>query len=265
MNSIQLECEITGHENKETLFFVHGAGGNAGQFKQQHRFFSDHYKVVSVSLRGHGESPSPSPNTTDQYSLTLLATDIIHLIEDLKLDRIHYVGNSAGGVLGYIVVNRIPSRFLSLTTFGTTSQMNIPRFLAPVVRGIDTFMLRFFTNWYLKFVASHAGLNEESKDISYQMLLKASQAIPHMRYHLVKYDFTWMIEQSPIPYTLIKCEFDRDINRALNTTLSAVAKNEKAKVVDLKGVGHMANLDNPEIFNKCLTGILKSLIIKNRR
>ncbi|WP_373495150.1 alpha/beta fold hydrolase [Aquiflexum sp.] len=259
MNPIRLEIAITGNENNETLLFVHGAGGNAGQFQRQLDYFSDQFRVVCISLRGHGGSPTPSPNTTDQYSLELLAADIIHLIEDLKLDRIHYVGNSAGGVLGHIVVSKILDHFLSLTTFGTTGQMNLPRFLAPIVRGIDTSMLRFFKNRYLRFVASHAGLNEESREISYQMFLKAPRAIPHIRYHLVNYDFTGLIEKSPIPYTLIKCEFDHDINRVLDTTLSAISKNVKAKVVDLKGVGHMANLDNPETFNKCLMEILTTL------
>jgi pimeloyl-ACP methyl ester carboxylesterase len=215
--------------------------------------------VVSISLRGHGGSPTPSPNTTEQYALPLLAADIINLIEELELEQIHFVGNSAGGVLGYIVVNRIPGRFLSLITFGTTGQMRFPIFLAPVFRGFDAFMLRLFKNWYLTLMASHTGMHAGSQKACYQMFLQAVNAIPHLRYNLVNYDFTGFIAQSPTPYTLIKCEFDRGINGMLDSTLNAIHANKHAKVVTLKGVGHVANLDNPEAFNTCLFDILSHI------
>jgi len=257
-NTINLEYSIAGPDHGEAILLVHGAGASILQFQQQRAFFSDRYRVVLVSLRGHGDSPKPSPNTTRKYALTLLAADIIQLIEDLQLDRIHYVGNSAGGVLGYLVVSKVPEKFLSLTTFGTTGQMKFPKFLAPVFRGIDAFMLRFFKNWYLKLMVSHTVTHEASKDIFFQMFEKAVPAIPHFRYNLVNYDFTRFIAQCPVPYTLIKCEFDKGINRMLASTLHAIQSNQLAKVVDLKGVGHVANLDDPAAFNDCLRDILKN-------
>jgi pimeloyl-ACP methyl ester carboxylesterase len=256
---VNLEYLVTGESNKETLLFVHGVGGNADQFKKQHDFFSDRYRVVSISLRGHGGSPRPSPNNSDQYALSVLTSDVIKLIEEHKVDHIHYVGNSAGGVLGYIVVSQMPERFLSLTTFGTTGQMKFPKFLAPVFRGFDAFMLHYFKNWYLNLIAAQTAMNESGKEICFQMFLKAASAIPHFRYNLVNYDFTGFISQSPIPYTLIKCEFDKGINGMLKSTLNAIEANPLAKVIDLKGVGHVANLDNPEAFNNCLKDILNNI------
>jgi pimeloyl-ACP methyl ester carboxylesterase len=256
---VNLEYLVTGESNKETLLFVHGVGGNADQFQKQHNIFSNHYRVVSLSLRGHGGSPKPSPNTSDQYALGVLAGDIIKLIEELDLDNIHYVGNSAGGVLGYIVVSKITYRFLSLTTFGTTGQMKFPKFLAPVFRGFDAFMLHYFKNWYLNLIAAQTAMNESAKEICFQMFVKAVASIPHFRYNLVNYDFTGFISQSPIPYTLIKCEFDKGINGMLDTTLNAMHTNKKAKVVALDGVGHVANLDDSEVFNNCLYEILKNI------
>ncbi|WP_114749834.1 alpha/beta fold hydrolase [Pleomorphovibrio marinus] len=256
---MQLEYFISGNSNKETLLFVHGAGGNADQFRKQHEYFSENYKVVSLSLRGHGDSPKPSPNTTEQYVLTLFAADIIQLIKDLNLDNIHFVGNSAGGVIGYIVVSKMPEKFLSLATFGTTGQMKFPKFLAPVFRAFDAFMLQFFKKWYLNFMVSHTANHEASKEVFFQMFEKAVTAIPHFRYNLVNYDFTGFIAQSPVPYTLIRCEFDKGINGMLKSTLKAIEANPSAKVIELKGLGHVANLDDPAAFNNCLKDILDNL------
>lgn len=259
MNSIRLNYLSTGNRHKETLLFVHGAGGNANQFQIQQDFFSDRYQVVSLSLRGHGDSPKPSPNTTDQYTLDLFAADIIQLIKDLDLSSIHFVGNSAGGVLGFLVVSHMPKRFASLTTFGTTGQMKFPKFLAPFFRGFDAFMLRYFKNWYLNLMASQTAMNESAKEICFQMFVKATLAIPHFRYNLVNYDFTGLIAQSPVPYTLIRCEFDKGINGMLDSTLNAMRTNKLAKVIELEGVGHVANLDNPETFNNCLNDVLNNI------
>lgn len=252
---MQLEYKISGESNKETILFVHGAGSNASQFNKQHEFFSDKYKVVSLSLRGHGLSPQPSPNHTEHYSLDHHVNDIIELINNLSLCSIHYVGNSAGGVLGYIVTSRLHHLFLSITTFGTTGQMNFPKLSAPLVKAFDSLMIRLFKEKYLKFAAMHTGLNSESRDAIYKMFLMASDAVPHFRYHLANYNFLHEIENLQIPYCLIQSEFDKDINRSLKTTIEAISKNEKAKIISFKGAGHIANLDMPDAFNRLLLSI----------
>ncbi len=256
---MRLEHFITGRSNKETILFVHGAGANASQFEMQHKFFSDRYKVVSLSLRGHGLSPTPSPNITKLYSIEDNANDIIELIDNLNLHNIHYVGNSAGGVVGYMVVARLKNRFLSITTFGTTGQMNLPKFSAPLVKTFDTLMIKIIKQKYLKFIAKQTGINEESREAIYQMFLKASGAIPHLRYHLANYNYLSEIETLPVPYTLIQCELDRDINRILKTTIEAVSQNKKARIVSFEGAGHIANLDKPDGFNQVLLNIITEL------
>ncbi len=253
---MQLEYFISGEANKETILFVHGAGANASQFEKQRQFFSDRYKVLSLSLRGHGGSPLPSPNVTPNYSLDLLADDIIGLIEKLKLDNIHYVGSSAGGVLGYIVCTCLADRFLSLTTFGTTGQMNWPLWTGRVLYAYDKYMMKFFGEKYLYLAVGYVTKIKEVRKNVTKMFLEAADAIPHLRYHLVNYNFLDEIEKLPIPYILMQCEYDKDINKGLKTTLEAMSKNSKAKVIQLKDAGHIANLDKPDEFNTVLLKII---------
>ncbi len=252
---MQLEYFVSGTSKRETILFVHGAGANASQFEKQHEFFSERFKVVSLSLRGHGGSPLPSPNITQRYSLEVLASDIIELIEELDLKNIHFVGNSTGGVLGYILCPRLENRILSLTTFGTTGQMTLPKWSARMVSAYDAFMIKFFRKKYLSFTAGYAVKSKESKEKVFQMFLQAADAIPYLRAHLVNYNYLEEIEKLSIPYNLIQCEYDKDINNSLKTTLEAISKNKKAKVVQLKGAGHIANLDAPDEFNQILLNI----------
>jgi pimeloyl-ACP methyl ester carboxylesterase len=254
---MNLDHSIDGKLNKETILFVHGAGANADQFLHQQIFFSDLFKVVCVSLRGHGNTPTPIPNLTQHYTLEENANDILELINYLNLSNIHYVGNSAGGVIGYLVVSRLPDKFLSLTTFGTTGHMSLPKFASPLVKAIDLFMIKFFKHSYFKMAAKHAGNHAESREAIYRMFFKASDAIPHSRYHLAHYNFLNLIETLPVPYFLIQCELDSEINKVLKTTKDAISKNLTAKIVTLDGAGHMANLDRPEAFNQALLKIIE--------
>ena len=66
-------------------------------------------------------------------------------------------------------------------------------------------------------------------------------------------------EKLAIHYYLIQCEHDKDINKGLKTTLEAMSRNKKARVVQLKGAGHIANLDAPDEFNRVLNEILTGL------
>lgn len=253
-----LEYFIQGESNPETILFVHGAGSNAHQFDAQLTFFSNHYQVVSVSLRGHGGSKAPEMLTAESYSLQENANDIIDLIQKLDLRRIHYVGNSAGGVLGYLICSTMQDRFLSLTTFGTTGRMNLPNALGLLVSNIDAFMIKRNVEKYLRYIANHTGITPESRNAIYNLFQKATDAIPHIRRTLARYDYLKEIEHMSIPYTLIQCEHDKEINNTLKPTLAAISKNKNAKVVILNGAGHIANLDAPDSFNQLLQDILSN-------
>ena len=71
-----MEYLLTGIENKETILFVHGLGANLSQFENQHQYFQDRYKVLSVSLRGHGNTSSSSDLTESDFELCQLSNDI---------------------------------------------------------------------------------------------------------------------------------------------------------------------------------------------
>lgn len=254
-----LEHHISGEHHEKTILFVHGAGASARQFDGQHDAFSGTHKVVSLSLRGHGGSPVPDPNVTEAYALDELARDILDLIETLGLQNIHYVGNSAGGVLGYLVCTRMPDRFSSLMTYGTTGRMGMSARTGDLYSGIDRFMLRHMKERYLWFLARHTGMNPEAREAIHRLFETSVEAIPPFRKQLASYDCLEEIARLPVPYRLIRCEHDKGINGMLDGTLEAIGRNPRAAVVDLGGVGHVANLDDPERFNRLLGELIQTI------
>lgn len=90
LGEIKMEYLLTGVENKDTILFVHGLGANLSQFEEQHQYFQDTYRILSISLRGHGNTTSSRELTESDFELSRLSDDIIMLIETLGIDKFHF-------------------------------------------------------------------------------------------------------------------------------------------------------------------------------
>jgi pimeloyl-ACP methyl ester carboxylesterase len=78
---------------RPAFVFVHGWACDRSFFAPQAEHFARRHRVVSVDLRGHGESdkpPGPYP---------IAAEDIAYIIEELGLGKTVAVGHSMGGMI----------------------------------------------------------------------------------------------------------------------------------------------------------------------
>ena len=74
------------------IVMLHGWSQSAEQFKYQIPAFAEHYRVIAVDLRGHGESEKVSFG----YRISRLSKDIQELIGALQLEKPHLLGHSMG-------------------------------------------------------------------------------------------------------------------------------------------------------------------------
>jgi pimeloyl-ACP methyl ester carboxylesterase len=78
---------------KPAFVFVHGWTCNRTFFAPQAEHFVRQHRVVSIDLRGHGESDKPQ----GPYTRAQDADDIAYVIEHLSLGPVVAVGHSMGG------------------------------------------------------------------------------------------------------------------------------------------------------------------------
>ncbi|KAK9806021.1 hypothetical protein WJX73_006055 [Symbiochloris irregularis] len=71
------------------------------------------YRTICPDLRGAGESDRPKE--TSGYELTNLVTDVIGILDELKVDKAHIVGHDWGAGLAWAVAGQHKERTLSLT------------------------------------------------------------------------------------------------------------------------------------------------------
>jgi pimeloyl-ACP methyl ester carboxylesterase len=90
---IKLAYEDRG-AGKPAFAFVHGWACDHTFFAPQAAHFARRHRVVSVDLRGHGESDKPQ----GPYPIAAYADDLASLIEHLGLGKVVAVGHSSGGM-----------------------------------------------------------------------------------------------------------------------------------------------------------------------
>ena len=110
--------------NGPALLFLPGMGCNAHIFDHFALRFTDHFHVLALTRRGHGESDHPNTG----YDIDTLTEDIRLFLDTLKIDQLILVGHSMAGMeLSHFAATH-PRRILSLIYLDAAFYRNSPEF-----------------------------------------------------------------------------------------------------------------------------------------
>ncbi len=112
VNDIQMYYAIYGEG--DPLILLHGGLGNADYFANQIPAFAESYRVIAVDSRGHGRSTV----TETPIGYSLMASDVLALMDYLKIESAHLVGWSDGGIIGLDIAINHPDRLKKLVAYG---------------------------------------------------------------------------------------------------------------------------------------------------
>ena len=104
-----------------TILFMHGLTANAHAFDGLIAAgLSPAFNVISVDLRGRGESDAPDTG----YTMKEHAADIIGLMDALKIKQVILAGHSFGGFLALYLANFYPDRVDKLILMDAAANMH---------------------------------------------------------------------------------------------------------------------------------------------
>ena len=139
-NGIEIEYETFGAATDPTVLMIMGLGGQLTMWpdKLVEDLVGGGYRVILFDNRdiglSHHHTGEKSPSILRQiilrrigiklktpYELVDMARDTLGLMDALKLDEVHLVGISMGGMIGQHVASMAPDRVKSLTAIMTTT------------------------------------------------------------------------------------------------------------------------------------------------
>lgn len=92
------------------VVLLHGFPLSGAIWHEQQQRLSEHYRVITPDLRGHGRSPAP----LGVYEMDLLARDVLALLDVLLIKEAVIMGHSMGGYVTLAAWNLAPERFRAL-------------------------------------------------------------------------------------------------------------------------------------------------------
>lgn len=227
--------------------FLHGIRGNRRNWASQIEFFSRRFQAAAWDARGYGDSQDyDEPLQFDHFT-----GDVLRVAEHFRAPKMHLVGLSLGGRIARNVALRAPERVLSLVLISTN-----PGFDALSSEAVMKFVTERRTRTpqsLQKLLGSRANsaaytelLDSVSRihEVSYQKTLEAS----------VAQDRAAPIENIRVPTLVIAGEEDTVYPPELARDMAR--RIPGAELLMFERTGHLANLEQPEQFNKAVLDFL---------
>jgi 3-oxoadipate enol-lactonase len=119
VNGVDIAYRFDGPQDGRVLLVANSLMANGSMWDWNVPALADRYRVLRYDKRGHGQSGLlPGP-----YSIAQLADDAAGLLDALKIEKVHFMGLSIGGMIGQQLGARYPERIYSLSLCNTASEM----------------------------------------------------------------------------------------------------------------------------------------------
>ncbi|WP_297299031.1 3-oxoadipate enol-lactonase [uncultured Methylovirgula sp.] len=142
---------VEGAANAPAILLAHSLGTNLHAFDRQIAALAPHFRLVRFDARGHGGSRvSEGPYTIDQ-----LGKDALAILDALDIDKAHFVGLAAGGLLGLWLLRHAPERIDRAVLANIAAQIGSPDFWDERIRvvkekGTEAVAPALVENWFTR-------------------------------------------------------------------------------------------------------------------
>ncbi len=234
VNGIQMYYAVYGAG--DPVILLHGGLGNADYWANQVPELAKSHKVIVADSRGHGRST----RNADPYSYALMASDVVALMDHLKIDKAALIGWSDGGIIGLDIAIHHPERLTRLFAFGANYNVgglredigNATVFNAYIEQcGKDYARLSKTPTEYEAFV------NQISEMWATQPDYKKEE-----------------LQGIKVPTVIADGQYDEGIKQEHTREMAQLIPN--ATLLILPNLSHFAMWQDPAVFNKALADFL---------
>ena len=242
------------------VVFLHAFPLNRTMWAPQVAGLSDRYRVVTIDLRGHGESDAPMW----RYTLDQFADDVNGLLEHLGIAKATFVGLSMGGYILFALYRKYPPLFQALVLADTRATADTPdardaRFsMAQIAyrRGASA-----IADLMMPKLLSPATL-ENREDLRDQLrTIITGNQVSGIAGDLMameeRPDSTPLLRTISVPTLVIAGE--EDLASPPEEVESMAGHIPGSTFVRIPQAGHLSNMENPAAFNAAILSFLMSL------
>jgi len=235
-NGVRIYYEVEG--KGPPLVLAHGVTRSLQRWRQigLADALSGDYRLIMFDARGHGKSDKPHDPAA--YGINMV-DDVLAVIDDLRIDRVNYMGYSMGAGIGCMCAVRYPERFNSYVLGGWSpyrDEVAVPSTQSSASPGQQIRMLRSDPDAYLRSREQQLGrpLTPEEKKTE---LANDPEALAAL---MVKFRDVATLNNKELSSILLPCLLYAGENDTMYAGVKEASYHiSKAKFFSLSGLDHV--------------------------
>lgn len=128
----ELNYCFDGPQDGPVLVLSNSLGTDLHMWDEQIAAFSEHFRVLRFDTRGHGQSLV----TEGPYSIEQLGRDVLAMLDQLNIDKVHFCGLSMGGLIGQWLGINAGERLHKLVVCNTAAKIGDPSVWDPRIETV---------------------------------------------------------------------------------------------------------------------------------
>jgi pimeloyl-ACP methyl ester carboxylesterase len=223
------------------------------------------YRLITPDLRGFGESDAPD----GPYSMELFADDVVALLDHLHIPRAVVGGMSMGGYVLFSICERYPERLAGacfITTRAAADDEAGKARRLQLAQEVMKFGSQVVAEAFEKLLFAEASLVERPKLVAevYRWMTATDSrglagGLLAMR---ERRDYTAFLPMLTVPALAIGAAGDRAAPPELSRAIAAAIPG--CRLCMVPDAGHLANLEHPGAFTRCLLDFLQEVATEAR-
>jgi pimeloyl-ACP methyl ester carboxylesterase len=227
------------------VVLLHGGLGHSGNWGYQvPALVESGYCAVLVDSRGHGRSTRDAR----PFTYELMASDVLAVMDALRLEKVGLVGWSDGAVIALILAMQAPKRVMAVFFFGCNMDPSGVKQITESMPILDRCFGRHAKD-YARLSATRDQFDAFAEAVTLMMKTQPD----YSAHDLAKIN---------VPVVIVQSETDEFIKREHAEYLARSIPN--SEFVELPGVSHFAPLQRPEQFNTAVLEFLRKTLGSGR-
>jgi 3-oxoadipate enol-lactonase len=253
-NGINFNCELEGPENAPVIIFSNSLITNLSMWDDQAAALSGEFRVLRYDQRGHGGTDAPS----GKYTFATLTDDVIAIMDALSIKRANFAGISMGGMTALFLAERYGDRFDRIfpcdcgpASTPQSAQQWKERIDLGAAKGMEALVDQTINRWFPpEFQSAQAAKVDKVRN---QIRTTKYDGFAGCAWALSDYDTRAGLGGIKNPIMCI-CGTKDATYPGIKAIVAAVPG---ARLTDIDGAGHIANVEQPEKFTKTIRDFIK--------
>lgn len=238
-------------KTSQWVTFIHGAGGSSIIWYKQIKAFHEHYNVLLIDLRGHGNSKQKP--TTNSLSFDEVVEDIIDVVNHLGIQTSHFVGISLGTIIIRQLADTHPHRVDSLTMAGAIMRLNLrSQILMSFGMLSKSFIPYMWLYRFFAYIIMPRKNHKKSRQLFIQEAKKLTQQ-EFIRWFSLSAQVNPLLKKLRLATNTMPCLYLMGSEDAMflpSIQKLVLQKPINSSLVIAANCGHVVNIDSVDFFNQ---------------